>query len=49
MNLYGTVSESGLGGKPFYIIIDPDNIKGNPTPNYMNEKDTVRNWGCFYK
>ncbi len=29
-----------------YIIVDPDHIKDNPTPNYMNEKDAIEiaNW-----
>jgi len=46
MNLYGTVSVSGLGGKPFCIIVDPDKIKDNTTPNYMNEKDAgeIADW-----
>jgi unsaturated rhamnogalacturonyl hydrolase len=29
-----------------YLIVDPDNIKDNPTPNYMNASDanTIANW-----
>lgn len=27
-----------LNGSSVYIIVDPDHVKDNPTPNYMNEK-----------
>lgn len=34
-------SKSVLSQSSVYIIVDPDHLKDNPTPNFMNEKDAV--------
>ena len=37
---------SNLKDASIYMIVDPDNITDNPTPNYMNDKDAqeIYNW-----
>jgi unsaturated rhamnogalacturonyl hydrolase len=37
---------ANLAKAKVYIIVDPDHIKDNPTPNYMNEQyaTTIMNW-----
>lgn len=32
---------NGLKKASVYIIVDPDHVKDNPAPNYMNEKDAA--------
>ena len=35
-----------LGNKSVYVIVDPDHVRDNPTPNYMNaaQADVISNW-----
>ncbi|MBC7948808.1 MAG: glycoside hydrolase family 88 protein [Chitinophagaceae bacterium] len=39
-------SAENLRNASLYIIVDPDHVKDNPTPNYMSNKDVtaIRNW-----
>ena len=39
-------SASSLNKASVYLIVDPDNIKDNPTPNYMSASDaaTISDW-----
>ncbi len=39
-------SAANLKGASVYIIVDPDHIRDNPTPNYVNGKDVIAisNW-----
>lgn len=33
--------ESKLKGTDVFVIVDPDNLKDNPKPNYLNEKEAI--------
>lgn len=37
---------ANLKGASVYIIVDPDHVKDNPTPNYVSDKDVtaITNW-----
>ncbi|NBO57909.1 MAG: DUF4350 domain-containing protein [Chitinophagia bacterium] len=44
--LYHAPSKNDLKDVSVYIIVDPDNLKDNPSPQYMNFTDagTISNW-----
>ena len=39
-------TNKALGNKSVYVIVDPDHVRDNPTPNYMNaaQADVISNW-----
>ncbi len=37
--LYSSASKNNLANASIYIIVDPDHVKDNASPHYMNEKD----------
>jgi unsaturated rhamnogalacturonyl hydrolase len=39
-------TKKALGNKSIYLIVDPDNVRDNPTPNYMQaaQADLIANW-----
>ncbi|WP_316831570.1 DUF4350 domain-containing protein [Pedobacter aquatilis] len=39
-------TKANLKGTDVYIIVDPDNLRDNPNPNYVSEKDAdeIANW-----